>query len=392
MKPTSRVPFVSLCLLLSTILLSTAAVHAQKASAGLKGLVEDPSSSAVPNATLKLTNTLSGITSATISNSDGLFVFPSLEPGEYVLNVTAAGFKSEKRSGIVITTGIVNQLNVQLQVGEVSQSVLVDAGTQAVNTVDATVSGLISAQQVRDLPLNVRSFASLTELEPAVAPGGINTGDSAPNVNAGGFVAGQRSFDNNYTVDGGNAMQPTWPQAVWATTTNGGISLDAVREFRVFTSNKPADAGGKSGALIAITTKSGGDTFHGSAFEYFRNTVLDAKAFFDTSRQPYHQNQFGGTMGGPISVRHQIYFFGSYEAFRSVQPITIDPVVPTPLLLASVPGGASHGYLKEILENTFPAPIPGYAAGALVAPASSSYDNGNTFAICKSQATKVMAQ
>jgi hypothetical protein len=126
MKPASRVPFVSLCLMLSAILLSTAAVHAQKALAGLRGLVQDSSSAAVPNAKLTLTNTLSGITSTTVSNSDGFFVFPSLEPGEYVLNVTATGFKSEKRNGIVITTGIVNQLNVQLQVGEVSQSVVVD--------------------------------------------------------------------------------------------------------------------------------------------------------------------------------------------------------------------------------------------------------------------------
>lgn len=378
MQPSRRASFVSLGLLSAIILLSPLAAHAQKALAGLRGLVQDPSSSAIPNATLTLTNTLSGVSQTTVSNNDGFFVFPTVEPGEYVLNITATGFKSQKRSGIVITTGITNELNVQLQVGDVSQSVTVDAGTQTVNTVDATVSGLISAQQVRDLPLNVRSFASLTELEPAVAPGGINTGDSAANVNAGGFVAGQRSFDINYTVDGGNAMQPTWPQAVWATTTNGGISLDAVREFRVFTSNKPADAGGKSGALVAITTKSGGDAFHGSAFEYFRNTVLDTRAFFDTTKQPYHQNQFGGSVGGPISARHQIYFFGSYEGFRSVQPISIDPVVPTPLLLSYVPGGASHGYLKQIMQDTFPAPIPGYAANALVAPASSSYDNGNT--------------
>ncbi len=377
MKAYGRRLAVSLCILSFIPLCLGVPAYAQKAMAALRGLVQDPSSAAIPNASLTITNRMTGIQQKTTTNRDGVFNFPSVEPGEYTVAVNATGFKSETRTGVTISTGIVNQMNIQLQVGDVSQSVSVNAGTQSLNTADAVVSGLINAQQVHDLPLNVRSFASLTELEPAVAPGGIVTGDSAPNVNAGGFVVGQRSFDNNYTVDGGNAMQPTWPQAIWATTTNGGISLDAVREFRVFTSNKPPDAGGKSGALIAITTKSGGDALHGSAFEYLRNTVLDAKAFFDTRKQPYHQNQFGGTLGGPVSIKKQIYFFGSYEGFRSVQPISIDPVVPTPTLLAQVPGGAAHGYLKEILENTYPAPIPGYPANALVAPAQSSYDNGN---------------
>ena len=173
-------------------------------------------------------------------------------------------------------------------------------------------------------------------------------------------------------------MQPTWHQPIWLTTTGGGISLDAVREFRLFINNKPVDSGGKSGAYVAITTKSGTDTFHGSAFEYFRNTVLNARSFFDLQRLPYQQNQFGGSLGGPAWKKKGIYFFGNFESFRARQPISLNLTVPTPRLLAAIPGGASNGYLKELFQASYPSPLPGYSPTALVAPANATVDNGNT--------------
>lgn len=367
---------LSLCMI--GLLSSPVLMLAQRTQASLQGTVTDPSSSLIPNAQIELINVHTGAVRHTVSSSTGSFIFPDVEPGDYEIDTSAAGMKPEKRTGITVTTGVVNQVTIQLQVGNSQESVTVNAGIQMVNTSDATVSTLISDKQVQTMPLDVRSFSSLVKLQPAVTPGGIGNSESSPNTDTGGFVAGQRSFDEAYTVDGGNVMSPTWPQPVWAVTANGGISLDAVREFRIFTSNKPADGGGKAGALIAITTKSGTERFHGSAFEYLRNTVLDAKNYFDTTRLPYHQNQFGGSLGGPILRRDQLYFFGSYEGFRSRQPLGMQVTVPTPLLYAAIPSGASHGYLREIMENTFPAPNSGYDASLPTATANTTYDNGNT--------------
>lgn len=353
--------------------------QAQRSEASLEVTVNDSSGSKIPNAQLQLINIDTNKTVVGTTNESGVYSFLAIEPGRYELTVTAQGMETVKQTGIIVTTGIANQMVVQMNVGHTTETLVVNAGTQMVNTEDAAVSGLVNDQQVQAMPLNQRSLSALVKLEPAVTPGdGPVTSEAGPNTNSGGFVGGQRSFDSAYTVDGGNVMSPTWPQPVWVTITNGGISLDAIREFRIFISNKPADAGGKSGAYIAITTKSGTDKFHGSAFEYLRNTVLDAKNFFDIKRLPYQQNQFGGSLGGPVSKSKGIYFFGNFESFRSKQPLSFNLTVPTPALLAAIPGGQEHGYLQELFANTYPLPNPGYNPSALVATATSTYDDGNT--------------
>jgi hypothetical protein len=236
-----------------------------------------------------------------------------------------------------------------------------------VNTTSGTVSDLVNATEIQNLPTDVRSASALLRTEPGVAPGAINTKESDKNEDIGGFVAGMRGFDMDFTIDGGNAVPPIWPQSNWTNVTNGGISMDALQEFRIYITNKPPDAGGKSGALEAITTRSGSNEFHGSLFEYLRNTIFDAANYFDVGkRKPYQQNQFGGSLGGPITRAKQMYFFGNYEGFRNNQPISQIVAVPTPALLAKIPGGAAHGYLQQIYADTFPAYIPGTSTNGLV--------------------------
>lgn len=357
------------------LLLNNLALAQVGAMATLSGVITDPSGAFIPNAQVTLVNEESGMTRrATFDNSsNGGFSFPQIEPGHYEIHVEAAGFKTLVRKGLVVTTGVVNSVSLQMELGEVSQNVTVTAGTQVINTTDATLSGLVDEKRVQDLPLNARSFANLVTIQPGVAPGGIFTGESSANVDAGGFIAGQRSFDHNYTVDGGNIMSPTWPQPVWAITTNGGISVDAIREFQIVSSNKGPEAGGKSGALIQVTTKSGTNEWHADGFEFLRNNVLDARNFFDVDKKPFRQNQFGGSGGGPISRRRGVFVFGNYEGFRRRLTGTITPVSPTPLLLSQIPGGPNHGFLREIFENTFLPPRPGtFGSNDLVAPVVSS--------------------
>lgn len=380
MRRRSGVHQFALLIALCSSLLVLKEGYAQRTLASLEITVQDPTGAIMPNAQLQLLNVETRVTRQGATNANGLFSFIGIEPGRYEVTVTAPGMETRKHTGIVVTTGIVNQVVVQMRVGQVTESVTVTAGAQMVNTVDGAVSGLVNADQVASLPLNVRNVASLVRLEPMVVPpDGISTSEGGSgNTNTGGFVGGQRSWDTGYTVDGGNIVSPSWPQPVWIVSTNGGISLDAVREFRIFTSNKPADAGGKSGAYVAITTKSGSDTFHGSALEYLRNTVLNTKAFFDLKRMPYQQNQFGGSLGGPLWKKKGAYFFGNYEGFRSKQPQSFNLGTPTPKLLAALPGGAAHGYLKELFAASYPAPLPGYDPNALVATARGTFNTGNT--------------
>jgi hypothetical protein len=331
---------------------------AQRSGASLNGSVVDPTQAAIPNADVELVNNDTHVLRHTKTDTSGLYNFPEIEPGTYTLTATVPGMETLKRTNIIITTGVASQLTLNMRVGSAAESVTVQAGAQQVDTSDSSVSDLVNDKEVENLPLDDRSFSSLMRTEPGVTlANGQSAGNQGINTDTGGFVGGQRAFDQAYTVDGGNATPVVWPQPLWALVTNGGMSVDSILEFRVYTTNKPADAGGKSGSITAITTKSGTSQFHGNIFEYLRNTVLDATSYFSPTRQPYQQNQFGGSMGGPAWRSKNIFFFGNYEGFRSAQTLSKDITVPTAALLADIPGGPSYGYLQQIYADTFPAPF-----------------------------------
>ncbi len=205
-------------------------------------------------------------------------------------------------------------------------------------------------------------------------------GRVSPTRNDGGFINGTDDFYNDFTVDGGDYNDISVPgSGINKALIGTGVPPDAIAEFRVITAAADAEFGTVAGAHINVVTKSGTNEFHGTAWEFFRNQSMNARDYFDPvtgEKLPFRLNQFGGVIGGPVK-RDKNFFFGSYEAYRQTSQATAVPVVPTPLLLSAVPGGAAYGHLKELLTAFYPAPDAGYSPTALVAPLHVVEDKDN---------------
>lgn len=317
--------------------------HAQSDSASLSGSVTDPTGAVIPGASVNVTNTATGIVSTATTNGAGRYAFPALKAGTYTLNVTASGFKQITATGLVLTVQAVLARNVVLPVGAANQTVTVTAGTGADITTASSVSTLINRQFISNIPLNGRTIQNLINLTPGVVVTPSVYGDP------GQFsVNGQRADSNYFTVDGVSAnfgieMTTTTRESGGAVpgfsangTTGGLVSVDAIREFRVQTSSFAPEYGRTPGAQVAITTRSGTNQFHGTAFEYFRNSVLDANNWFNgfdrvrgkpLPKGVERQNDFGGVLGGPL-YRDKAFFFFSYEGARLAQPSPQETLTP----------------------------------------------------------------
>jgi Carboxypeptidase regulatory-like domain/TonB-dependent Receptor Plug Domain len=312
--------------------------RAQSDSASLSGRVTDATGAVIPGATVLVTNTATGIVSTATTNGAGRYAFPALKAGTYMLNVTASGFKQITATGLVLTVQAVLSRDVVLPVGATNQTVTVTGSNSSDITTAASVSTLINRQFISNIPLNGRTIQNLINLTPGVVVTSSVYGD------AGQFsVNGQRADSNYFTVDGVSAnfgieTTTTTRQSGGSVpgfsangTTSGLVSVDAIREFRVQTSSFAPEYGRTPGAQVAITTRSGTNQFHGTAFEYFRNSVLDASnwfnGFLDLPKGVERQNDFGGVLGGPI-YRNKTFFFFSYEGARLAQPSPQETLTP----------------------------------------------------------------
>ncbi|MGC1781785.1 MAG: TonB-dependent receptor [Acidobacteriaceae bacterium] len=330
--------FVQYVLLLLIVLGCTRLARAQSDSASLSGRVTDATGAVIPGASVVVTNTATGIVSTATANSAGHYAFPALKAGTYALNVSASGFKQITATGLVLTVQAVLSRNVVLPVGATNQTVTVTAGSGADITTASSVSTLINRQFISNIPLNGRTIQNLINLTPGVVVTPSVYGD------AGQFsVNGQRADSNYFTVDGVSAnfgieMTTTTRESGGAVpgfsangTTSGLVSVDAIQEFRVQTSSFAPEYGRTPGAQVAITTRSGTNQFHGTAFEYFRNSVLDASNWFNgflsLPKGVERQNDFGGVLGGPI-YRDKAFFFFSYEGARLAQPSPQETLTP----------------------------------------------------------------
>ena len=330
--------------LLALGVLGAASLFGQTDTASLSGSVVDPQGRPVGEVEVKVTRIETGIAAISTTNSAGLYFFGSLAPGHYQLEVTKAGFRQIVVRGLILQVeGRVEQ-NVTLQIGSQSESVTVESSALEINTRDATVGTLVDRKFAETLPLNGRSFQSLIELAPGVipTPGSGNTDTFVVN--------GQRETSNYWTVDGvsanigiganiGNPGAGLGGQT-GATSLSGGtnslVSVDALEEFRIETSTAAPDSGLTAGGQIAIVTRSGTNQFHGSLFDYFRNDALDANDWFNgrtifnstiLPKAEERQNDFGGTIGGPIR-KDRTFFFFSYEGLRLRLPQTAYTQVP----------------------------------------------------------------
>ena len=303
--------------------LTVVAGFAQSTGGRMIGRITDPTGAQVAGAAVTVTNEATGVASSATSNDSGDFSLLQLPVGTYQVKVEHAGFKQNLRKGVTLEVNQVLTLDTVLQVGAKEEVVTVTGEAPLVDTTSTQLGAVVNEQSVVKLPLNSRDTYQLLQLQPGVQ--GVGGSDLFFGSNQAGAVSvnGGRGRSNNFSVNGGDgndlfvngpAIQPT---------------PDSIQEFRVLSNTFDAEYGRNSGSVINVVTKSGTNAWHGSLYEFFRNKVLDARGFLDPATPDNKQNQFGGTLGGPIK-KDRTFFFASYEGRRVVQGITSDPVlVPT---------------------------------------------------------------
>jgi hypothetical protein len=324
---------VTLTALILVFLFSGSYILAQSPNASITGIVLDPDAKSIPGAEVIVVNDVTGVKYVTSTSRDGIYAVENLPPGPYRIQVSKFGFQGIIKPDIILNVQDELSLNFTLPVGAASVTVTVEGGVPMINTTDASVSTVVDRQFAENLPLNGRSFQSLIYLTPGVVVTPANLGDS------GQFsVNGQRAASNYWMVDGvsanvgisagaspGNGMGGTLGSFSATGGTNSLVSVDAMQEFRIQTSTFAPEFGRTPGAQISISTRSGTNQFHGTAFDYVRNDVFDANNWFANEnglkRPEERQNDFGGTLGGPI-LRNSTFFFFSYEGLRLRLPQT----------------------------------------------------------------------
>jgi hypothetical protein len=309
--------------------LGISTARAQIVNSALVGTAFDPSGAVVPNAQVTVTNVSTQFTRATVTDSAGHYAFPALPSGSYNLTAVGSGFQKSEITDIILTVGQTGSYDVHFRVGAVSAQVTVQASAAKVDSESAALGQLIGEKQIQDLPLNGRSYVSLTYLGSGDDPQYQNR-SSPVMANVGrpdftAFVSGQRGDANSWLIDGVDT------RGYFLGQPNMLISLDAVQEFRVQKNMYDAKYGEGSG-IVSVLTKSGTNTFHGSTYEYLRNTSLDAANFFGNlfglPKNTYTWNQFGASAGGPI-LKDKLFIFGNYEGFRFIQAAAMSGDDPT---------------------------------------------------------------
>jgi hypothetical protein len=320
---------------------SIAPVVAQEAGGTIVGTVTDPSGAALASANVTIKNVATGVARNSTTNEDGVYTAPNLIPGTYEITITATGFATTEVQGVGLLGGERREVNAVMKLGQVSDKVsVVSSEISDIQLASSEVRGVVDSHTVNELPLNGRDWTSLTLLEPGVAQvrtqKALGVSNDRPNRGLGTDVTigGNRPQGNNYRLDGVSIND--YSSGAPGSVTGGVLGVDAVQEFSVVTSNAPADYGKTSGGVINAASRSGTKAFHGSAYEFIRNSKLDTRNFFDTAKDasgnlivpPFKRNQFGATAGGPI-IRDRTYFFADYEGLRQSLSQTNTITVPS---------------------------------------------------------------
>jgi Carboxypeptidase regulatory-like domain/TonB-dependent Receptor Plug Domain len=351
-------PGIALLILLAFPLIT----FGQAGDASISGLVSDPAGRLVYQAEVTIKNVVTNVAKVTVTNQAGIYTFPSLPPGDYVLTVQKQGFRSVDLVGLTLYTQDRLERNFTLSIGSASESVTVSGGT---TNESPAVSLTVDREFVEDMPLNGRSFQDLIQLTPGAVID--NSGDGAYSIN------GQRSDSNIYTVDGvsanlsgylssGYALGGNVPATTALGTTQSLASIDSLQEFTIQTSGYTAEYGRSPGGQVQFTTRSGTNNVHGTLFDYFRNTDLDANSYSNNyhndPRTAEHQNDFGGTLGGPLIIPHayngkdRTFFFASYEGLRLLLPSSETEYNPTQAFINAVSPNVQPFLSVKSLPNT----------------------------------------
>ncbi len=348
-------------------------VHAQVVGATLSGIITDPSNAVVVNATVSVENTATGISRDVHTSSVGLYTVPNLLPGPYEVRVSATGFSS-KVQRLTLAVGQEQQLNFTLAVGETSTTVQVTEAPPQIDLTSSALTGQVESQTVRELPLNGRDWTSLAQLQSGVKPIETQMGYQTPARGARGFggemtISGQRSTFNNYRIDGisVNDYSMAAPGNVIGVT----LGVDAIQEFSVLTGGFPAEYGRATGGVVNAITRSGTNGFHGSVYEFLRNSALDSNDYFDSAvgnpKPPFKRNQFGASAGAPI-IKDKLFIFADYEGLRQAKGIPTATTTfsnnarqgiiagePVPAANIGTPGGTPCTALSGN-QGTYPTP------------------------------------
>ena len=366
-----RLPVLSLLAFLFPAAMMLAAV-----GGSISGTVKDSTAAVIPGAMVTVTNVALRTEFKTTTDAKGYFSFPNLAVGRYDLVIELPGFKSQKKTGLVIDVNTALEVSAALELADVTQEVSVSTDLAAeavqVDTVSTQLGEVVTGVEMTTVALNGRSFTDLLALQPGIVP--MTTQQPNSIVMAGASVAiqpsgalnpgnqsisGQREDANGFLINGGDVKE----------LMNGGTSivpdLDAIHEFRVLTNNFDAEYGNYSGGVVNVVTKSGANQVHGSGFEFLRNTALDARNFFSPQRGFFRQNQFGGTIGGPIA-KDKLFYFGDYQGTRTNQGIDTG-LITVPTLLNrtgnlqdqadSLTGTVAGPYLANLLSQKLGYPV-----------------------------------
>ena len=324
---------IRICLRVAVVCLltlSAALIVYGQATGSISGTVTDPSGAAVPGAKVTVTAPATGLSRTFTTNESGEYIVPLLGVANYIVQVELQGFQTAKAEDIRLQVDEHRELDFKLSPASVQNSVEVNATAVAIQTSDATLGQVITTQQVADLPLNGRDFVQLATLTPGVTQetnpfSFFNGGPSSEASARGSFslaVGGSRANSTDWLLDGNDNNE----------LTSGAISIlssiDSIQEFKVLTYNYSAEWGTRGGPTVLVTTKSGSNAFHGSLFEFLRNTDLDARSFFATNTEKFNLNQFGASFGGPIK-KDKLFFFMDYEEKYQRHGIPFTGLVPT---------------------------------------------------------------
>jgi len=334
---------VSLCLVCSTLLL------AQGTGGRILGRVADSTGAVLAGVKVTATNEATGVSRETATNDSGDYGFPQVPIGVYTLKFDLTGFKTNERHGIQVELNQVVTFNSVLEIGQTKEIVEVTSEAPLVDTTSTQLGAIVNNKSVNELPLNQRDAYQFLQLQPGVQSQLGSSGGTFYGSDAAGSVSvnGGRGRANNFNVNGGDAND----QFVNAAAVQP--SPDAIAEFRVITNTFDAEYGRNSGAVVNVVTASGTNAFHGDVYEYFRNKVLNSKGFFDSTKAQFNQNQFGGTLGGPIK-KDRTFFFGSFEA-RRIRAGQSSPLVnlPTPQEVGGDFSGAVTGGFNGGINDQF---------------------------------------
>jgi hypothetical protein len=334
---------------------------------GISGTVRDKSGAVVPKAAVTATNIDTGVRQTIVTNGAGVYSFPGLAVGHYNIDIMFAGFKPYQRADITVDVNCALLVDAVLELGKSSETVTVKESLVHAETVSTQLGDVITATNVTALPLNGRSYTDLLALQPGVVPSttitsltvqglGQNVFSPSGDLNPGALsINGQRESANGFTINGADAEETGSMAAAIVP------NLDSIAEFRILSDNFDAEYGKFTGGQINVVTKSGTNRLHGDAFEFLRNTDLDARNYFSPTRGAFIQNQFGGIVGGPV-VRNKVFFFSDYEGTRQIQGADTG-LIPVPSLAdrtgnlldqaGTLTGTVSGPYWANLLAQKF---------------------------------------